>query len=150
MDFIVKNHINKNLFFTSDMDFVIRNSDIIFICVNTPTKEFGIGSGQATNLSFIEDCFKKILDLSGFHNKIIIQKSTVPVGTSENLFRIARNLKKKHCIISSPEFLAEGSAIKNLLNPDRVLLGLLETKFFKKTRVYLKEALNLIYKLYTK
>ncbi|QPJ58449.1 hypothetical protein E5P55_00460 [Candidatus Pinguicoccus supinus] len=151
MEFIINKHINKNLFFTSDINYVIKNSDIIFICVNTPTKDFGIGCSKATDLSFVEECFTQILNYSE-NDKVIVQKSTVPVGTCENLFKISKKLNKENnfCLISSPEFLAEGSAVMDLINPNRVLLGLADGTIQKKSLFFFKSALNVLYRIYLK
>ncbi|ODM88836.1 UDP-glucose 6-dehydrogenase [Orchesella cincta] len=103
LDEVVKECRGRNLFFTTDMDPAIREADLIFISVNTPTKTFGIGKGRAADLKFVEACSRHIASLSS-GKKIVVEKNTVPV-------------------LSNPEFLAEGTAIKDLLNPDRILIG---------------------------
>ena len=114
----------KNLFFSTEVDRYIQESEIIFISVNTPTKEYGSGLGQAADLRFVESCARRIAELSK-NPKIIVEKSTVPVRTAEMVQTILKSTSPDihHQVISNPEFLAEGTAIPDLLNPDRVLIG---------------------------
>ena len=114
----------KNLFFSTEVDRYIQESEIIFISVNTPTKEYGSGLGQAADLRFVESCARRIAELSK-DPKIIVEKSTVPVRTAEMVQTILKSTSPEihHQVISNPEFLAEGTAISDLLNPDRVLIG---------------------------
>ena len=114
----------KNLFFSTEVDRYIQESEIIFISVNTPTKEYGSGLGQAADLRFVESCARRIAELSK-DPKIIIEKSTVPVRTAEMVQTILKSTSPEihHQVISNPEFLAEGTAIPDLLEPDRVLIG---------------------------
>ena len=114
----------KNLFFSTEVDRYIQESEIIFISVNTPTKEYGSGLGQAADLRFVESCARRIAELSK-DPKIIVEKSTVPVRTAEMVQTILKSMNSEihHQVISNPEFLAEGTAIPDLLNPDRVLIG---------------------------
>ena len=114
----------KNLFFSTEVDRYIQESEIIFISVNTPTKEYGSGLGQAADLRFVESCARRIAELSK-DPKIIVEKSTVPVRTAEMVQTILKSTSPDihHQVISNPEFLAEGTAIPDLLNPDRVLIG---------------------------
>ena len=114
----------KNLFFSTEVDHYIQESEIIFISVNTPTKEYGSGLGQAADLRFVESCARRIAELSK-DPKIIVEKSTVPVRTAEMVQTILKSTSPEihHQVISNPEFLAEGTAIPDLLNPDRVLIG---------------------------
>ena len=114
----------KNLFFSTEVDHYIQESEIIFISVNTPTKEYGSGLGQAADLRFVESCARRIAELSKVP-KIIVEKSTVPVRTAEMVQTILKSTSPEihHQVISNPEFLAEGTAIPDLLNPDRVLIG---------------------------
>jgi UDPglucose 6-dehydrogenase len=128
LDEMVKQQRGKNLFFSTDVDGHIREADIIFICVNTPTKTYGVGAGCASDLTYIEACARRIADLS--HGpKIVVEKSTLPVKTAESLKKIfdSRNLGGTFQVLSNPEFLAEGTAVQDLLNPDRVLIGGEET-----------------------
>ena len=124
LDEVVKEARGRNLTFSTRVDEAIRESDIIFISVNTPTKTFGIGAGRAANLEFIEKCARQIAKNANGH-KIVVEKSTLPVRTAEAVKRILSS----ECsgatfdVLSNPEFLAEGTAIDDLLNPDRVLIG---------------------------
>ena len=104
-------------------------ADIMFVSVNTPTKTFGEGAGKAADLQYWEKTARNIVRVSGSH-KIIVEKSTLPVRTAHAMERILNaNDKGIHFeVASNPEFLAEGSAVKDLLNPDRVLIGTQETK----------------------
>jgi len=124
LDEIVKRCRNKTLFFSTDIDTAIREADMIFISVNTPTKTFGVGAGRAADLRFIEKCARKIAEVVK-SDKIVVEKSTLPVRTAESIKRIldANSNGRKFQILSNPEFLAEGTAIADLENPDRVLIG---------------------------
>jgi len=121
---IVKNTRNKNLFFSTDVNKAIEEADIIFISVNTPTKTYGSGKGMAADLKYIELCARQIAEVAKT-NKIIVEKSTLPVRTAEAIKSIldATGNGVKFQILSNPEFLAEGTAVQDLLNPDRVLIG---------------------------
>jgi UDPglucose 6-dehydrogenase len=121
---VVESVRGKNLFFGTDIDASIKEADIIFVSVNTPTKTFGIGSGKASDLQYIEKTARSILAASD-SGKIIVEKSTLPVRTAESMERILNgNSKGLHFeVVSNPEFLAEGTAIADLENPDRVLVG---------------------------
>ncbi len=122
---MVKEARGRNLFFTTEVAATIESSNVIFISVNTPTKTFGIGAGRAANLEFVEKCARQIAQNSNSH-KIVVEKSTLPVRTAEAVKRIlksATNPNASFSVLSNPEFLAEGTAIKDLLNPDRVLIG---------------------------
>ena len=115
---------DKNLFFSTDIDQAIAEADIVFMSVNTPTKTYGTGAGKAADLKYVELCARKIAEVSTT-DKIIVEKSTLPVRTAEAIRRIldSSQTKVKFQVLSNPEFLAEGTAIKDLLNPDRVLIG---------------------------
>ena len=121
---IVKEARNRNLFFSTDVDTAIDKADMIFISVNTPTKTYGIGKGMAADLKFIELCARQIARVSK-NDKIVVEKSTLPVRTAEALKNILDNTGNgvNYQILSNPEFLAEGTAVDDLLNPDRVLIG---------------------------
>jgi UDPglucose 6-dehydrogenase len=122
---IIKSTRNKNLFFSSEIDEAINKSQMIFMAVNTPTKSSGEGKGYAADLTYIENCAKKIAEVAE-DNKIIIEKSTLPVRTAEKIKYILDTNKKTNInfeVISNPEFLAEGTAIKDLFKSDRVLIG---------------------------
>ena len=121
---IISKTRNKNLFFSKDIDKAIEDAEIIFMAVNTPTKEEGEGAGMATDLKYIESCAKDIARVSK-SNKIVVEKSTLPVRTAEKIKEIL-SLSKNNCkfeVISNPEFLAEGTAINDLFKSDRVLIG---------------------------
>ncbi|MEM1223695.1 MAG: UDP-glucose 6-dehydrogenase [Verrucomicrobiota bacterium] len=124
LDEIVKASRGKNLFFTTEVDEKIREADMIFISVNTPTKTYGVGAGRAADLRFIEKCARKIAEVAD-DDKIVVEKSTLPVRTAESVKRIleANSKGRKFQILSNPEFLAEGTAMEDLEAPDRVLIG---------------------------
>ncbi|KAH7472305.1 UDP-glucose 6-dehydrogenase 1 [Phytophthora ramorum] len=119
---------NKNLFFSTDLDKYINEAEIIFVCVNTPTKTSGIGAGSAADTKNCEACARKIADVAT-HGKIVVEKSTVPVRTSESIKAVLRANSKglKFEVLSNPEFLAEGTAIDDLQTPSRILIGGAET-----------------------
>jgi UDPglucose 6-dehydrogenase len=114
----------RNLFFSTNVDKAIDEADLIFISVNTPTKTYGTGKGMAADLKHIELCARQIAKVAT-NDKIIVEKSTLPVRTAEALKSILDNTGNgvKFQILSNPEFLAEGTAVQDLLNPDRVLIG---------------------------
>jgi len=124
LDFVVKECRGKNLFFSTDVKGAIQEADIIFASVNTPTKIRGVGAGRAADLRFIDSVGRTVAQHAN-RNKIIIEKSTVPVRTAEALERVinANTGAHKFWILSNPEFLAEGTAMKDLSAPDRVLIG---------------------------
>ena len=121
---VVKEARGRNLFFDVDVKTAILEADMIFISVNTPTKTYGRGKGQAADLKFIELCARQIAEVAK-NDKIIVEKSTLPVRTAEALKSILENTGNgvNFQILSNPEFLAEGTAIEDLHNPDRVLIG---------------------------
>jgi len=114
----------RNLFFSTDVDAAIDAADMVFISVNTPTKTYGAGKGQAADLKWIELCARQIAHVSK-SDKIIVEKSTLPVRTASTLKDILQHTGNgvKFHILSNPEFLAEGTAVQDLLAPDRVLIG---------------------------
>ncbi len=124
LDDVVREARGRNLRFTTEVNQAIAQSDIIFIAVNTPTKTFGIGAGRAANLEFIEKCARQIANVATGH-KIVVEKSTLPVRTAEAVKRILESSGSGATfdVLSNPEFLAEGTAIEDLLSPDRVLIG---------------------------
>ncbi len=124
LDEIVQANRDKNLFFSTDVDTAIREADMIFLSVNTPTKTYGVGAGRAADLRYIEKCARKIAEVAE-SDKIVVEKSTLPVRTAESVKRILESNSKgrKFQILSNPEFLAEGTAMTDLDNPDRVLIG---------------------------
>jgi UDPglucose 6-dehydrogenase len=121
---IVAQARGRNLTFSTQVDAAIAEADMIFISVNTPTKTYGMGAGRAANLEFIERCARQIARVSRGH-KIIVEKSTLPVRTAEAVKRILASAANGATfdVLSNPEFLAEGTAIEDLLQPDRVLIG---------------------------
>lgn len=114
----------RNLFFSTDVDDHIRDADMVFISVNTPTKQYGAGKGRAADLKFIELCARRIADNAEGHT-IVVEKSTLPVRTAETVKRILANTPRGATfeVLSNPEFLAEGTAMSDLERPDRVLIG---------------------------
>jgi len=120
---LVKTVRGKNLFFSTGIDAAIAESDIIFVSVNTPTKVTGIGAGRAANIKNCELCARKIAEVAT-SDKIVVEKSTVPVRTASSIERILSSASKhKFQVLSNPEFLAEGTAVNDLLHPSRVLIG---------------------------
>ena len=124
LDDVVREARGRNLTFSTAVDDAIAAADMVFISVNTPTKTFGIGAGRAANLEFVEKCARQIARVSKGH-KIVVEKSTLPVRTAEAVKRILGSSGNGATfdVLSNPEFLAEGTAIEDLLNPDRVLIG---------------------------
>lgn len=121
---VVQEARGRNLFFSTDVEKAIDEADMIFISVNTPTKTYGIGKGMAADLKWIELCARQIAEVSK-SDKIVIEKSTLPVRTAAALKEILDSTGNgvKFQILSNPEFLAEGTAVEDLRNPDRVLIG---------------------------
>ncbi len=121
---IVAQTRGKNLFFSTEVDQAIDEAQVIFISVNTPTKTYGKGKGMAADLKYIELCARQIARVAK-QNKIVVEKSTLPVRTAEAIKSILDNTGNgvQFQILSNPEFLAEGTAIDDLLNPDRILIG---------------------------
>ena len=127
---IVLNTRDKNLFFTNNIEESIRNADMIFISVNTPTKTKGVGAGKASDLRWVEASARQIAQYATGHT-IVVEKSTLPVRTAKTIQKILFNSqnnntnesKKTFSVLSNPEFLSEGNAIADLENPERVLIG---------------------------
>ena len=124
LDEVVREARGRNLFFSTDVAGGIKKADIIFVSVNTPTKTYGVGAGRAADLRFIESVARTIAEHAD-RGKIIVEKSTIPVKTADTITTIlASNTRGlKFQVLSNPEFLAEGTAVKDLMNPDRVLIG---------------------------
>ena len=122
---VVQQTRGKNLFFHTDIAGAISEADIIFVSVNTPTKKFGEGAGKAADLQYWEKTSRDILQNSRKPEVIVVEKSTLPVRTAEAMARILEsgNSSTRFSVVSNPEFLAEGTAIQDLVNPDRVLIG---------------------------
>ena len=128
---IIQRCRNKNLRFSSSIKEKIKEADMIFISVNTPTKKKGFGAGKASDLKWVEACARQVALYASNHT-IVVEKSTLPVRTAGVIKEILNetevspknsNLKKTFDVLSNPEFLAEGSAIDDLISPDRVLIG---------------------------
>jgi UDPglucose 6-dehydrogenase len=121
---VVKSARGRNLFFSTKVKEEIRGADIIFVSVGTPTKTYGVGAGRAADLKYIESAARMIAEVAE-GPKIIVEKSTIPVKTAEAMLTILRSNSKKGTfeVLSNPEFLAEGTAVQDLENPDRVLIG---------------------------
>ena len=122
LDGLVREVRGKNLFFTTDIEGAIDKADVIFISVNTPTKTYGYGAGSASDLSYVEACSRTIAR-SAKSGKIVVEKSTMPVRTADVIKTILAATGREFQVLSNPEFLAEGTAVRDLENPDRVLIG---------------------------
>lgn len=124
LDDVVKQTRGRNLFFSTDVAGGIQAADIVFVAVNTPTKTYGVGAGRAADLRFIESVARTIAEHAN-GPKIIVEKSTIPVKTAETIKDIlgANSKGFKFEVLSNPEFLAEGTAVPDLIAPDRVLIG---------------------------
>ncbi|MBT7087318.1 MAG: nucleotide sugar dehydrogenase [Desulfobacterales bacterium] len=135
LDEIVKAARGRNLFFNTDIEKGIKEADIIFVSVNTPTKKYGAGAGMAADLQYWEKTARQILECSE-SPKIIVEKSTLPVKTALAMERILTSTDNgiHFEVLSNPEFLAEGTAVKDLENPDRVLIGSSQTEEGLKAR----------------
>ncbi len=127
LDLKIKKCRNKNLYFSSQVEKYISTADMVFISVNTPTKTKGIGAGKASDLKWVEACARQVAKYASGHT-IVVEKSTLPVKTAEVIKTILEASPRNEAnvsfdVLSNPEFLAEGSAIKDLETPDRVLIG---------------------------
>ncbi len=140
LDELVQATRHRNLFFSTDIEGGIRENDIIFVSVNTPTKTFGTGAGMAADLQYWEKTARQILEHST-SAKIVVEKSTLPVRTALAMERILNTEQKgvRFDVLSNPEFLAEGTAVNDLKDPDRVLIGSRETPEGLKARETLVE-----------
>ncbi|MGB1260738.1 MAG: UDP-glucose 6-dehydrogenase [Akkermansiaceae bacterium] len=121
---IVEKARGKNLFFSTETEEHIADADIIFVSVGTPTKTYGMGAGRAADLCYIEGAARMIAKVAK-GPKIIVEKSTIPVRTAEAMRTIlsANSEEGRFQVLSNPEFLAEGTAVEDLQNPDRILIG---------------------------
>ncbi len=124
LDEVVKEARGRNLIFSTAVAEEINAADIIFVAVNTPTKTYGVGAGRAADLRFIESVARTIAEVAT-EDKIIAEKSTIPVKTASTIQQIlaANTRGVQFQVLSNPEFLAEGTAVADLQNPDRVLIG---------------------------
>jgi len=144
-ELIKKNYIAKRLIFTTDIKKAVNSSDIIFICVGTPTKKGSL----SVDLSYVYKSAKEIIS-STKKKKIIVTKSTVPVGTGDEIEKIIKKLKKRNFeVISNPEFLREGEAIRDFRYPDRIVIGSNNKKIFKKMRALYTPLINKGAKFFT-
>ncbi len=131
LDAVISRARGRNLYFSTSVQKSIAAADMVFISVNTPTKTKGIGAGQASDLRWVEACARQVAQSAKGHT-FVVEKSTLPVRTAATIKSIL-DAPQKHCdgagtsptfsVLSNPEFLAEGTAIKDLENPDRVLIG---------------------------
>ncbi|NRA08498.1 MAG: nucleotide sugar dehydrogenase [Myxococcales bacterium] len=121
---VVETCLGRNLFFSTDRDTAVRGAHVIFIAVSTPTKTYGVGAGRAADLSYVESCARHIAEFAS-PEAIVVEKSTVPVRTAQAVQNILEASQGSNAqqILSNPEFLAEGSAVRDLEEPDRVLIG---------------------------
>lgn len=124
LDNVVADARGRNLFFSTDVDHAIDEAEMIFISVNTPTKTYGVGKGMAADLTYVELCARQIAHVAKT-DKIVVEKSTLPVRTAQSIKSILTKTGNdvKFQILSNPEFLAEGTAISDMQNPDRILIG---------------------------
>ena len=129
LDSLIRRTRGRNLFFSTDVAAGIQSADIIFVSVNTPTKAYGEGAGRAADLQHWEKTAREILARSD-RGKIVVEKSTLPVRTAAAMARILKSNGKglTFQVLSNPEFLAEGTAVRDLEHPDRVLIGSEETE----------------------
>src|SRR6516225_2629514 len=121
---LVRAASKRNLSFSTDIPSGIREADIIFVSVNTPTKTSGVGAGHAADLRYYEATARQIRDCAKT-DKIVVEKSTIPVRTAEAMGRILNSQGNgiRFEVVSNPEFLAEGTAVQDLEKPDRILIG---------------------------
>ena len=127
LDAVVGRARGRNLFFSMAVEDTIAAADMVFISVNTPTKTRGLGAGQASDLRWVEACARTVAKAATGHT-IVVEKSTLPVRTAEAVKAIlgsvdSSSAQKTFSVLSNPEFLAEGTAIRDLASPDRVLIG---------------------------
>ncbi len=139
LDEVVARTRGRNLHFSTDVVNAIASADIVFISVNTPTKTKGLGSGEASDLRWVEACARQVAECAKGHT-IVVEKSTLPVRTAKTIQVILQaaqkcdsrdQQEKSFVVLSNPEFLAEGTAIKDLISPDRVLIGGEDAKAIK-------------------
>ncbi|CAG9462683.1 unnamed protein product [Pedinophyceae sp. YPF-701] len=126
LDEVVKKTRGRNLFFSTEKEKYVAEADMIFVAVNTPTKLTGIGAGKAADLTYWEGCARLIATCcKAGDKKVVVEKSTVPVRTADAIQRVLTKCapEAEFQVLSNPEFLAEGTAINDLLKPDRVLIG---------------------------
>ena len=126
-ELIKKNYLAKRLIFTTDLKKAVNSSDIIFICVGTPSKKGSL----KVDLSYVYKSVKEIISASR-NKKIIVTKSTVPIGTGDEIEKIIKKKTRKNFeVISNPEFLREGEAIRDFRYPDRIVIGSNNKRIFR-------------------
>ena len=143
-ELIKKNSLSKRLTFTTDIQQAIKSSDIIFICVGTPTKKGSLN----VDLSFVYKCTREILKYTE-KKKILVTKSTVPIGTGDKIEEILKKKKKLFTVVSNPEFLREGEAIRDFRYPDRIVIGSNEKKVFNIMKMLYAPLINKGAKFFT-
>ena len=143
-ELIKKNYSAKRLSFTTDIKSAINSSDLIFICVGTPTKKRSIN----VDLTFVYQCTKEILKYTK-KKKILVTKSTVPIGTGDQIEKILKKKKKLFTVISNPEFLREGEAIRDFRYPDRIVVGSNDKKVLNQMRKLYSPLINKGAKFFT-
>ncbi len=144
-ELIKKNYLAKRLIFTTDLKKAVNSSDVIFVCVGTPNKKGSL----KVDLSYVYKSIKEVISVSK-NKKIIVTKSTVPVGTGDEIEKIIKKRKKKNFeVISNPEFLREGEAIRDFKYPDRIVIGSNNKKIFKKMEMLYKPLINKGAKFFT-
>ena len=144
-EIIKKNHESGRLIFTTNLSLAIKNSDIIFLCVGTPNKK----GSQSVDLKYVFSAIKEIAEITK-KKKIIVTKSTVPVGTGDEIDKILKKAKKKNFeVISNPEFLREGEAVRDFRFPDRIVIGSNNNKIFKTLKSLYQPLINKGAKFFT-
>ena len=144
-EIIQKNHESGRLIFTTNISIAVKNSDIVFICVGTPNKK----KSKSVDLSYVYKSIKEIAKVTK-KKKIIVTKSTVPVGTGDEIERILKRIKRNKIeVISNPEFLREGEAVRDFRYPDRIVIGSNNSKIFKIMRKLYQPLINKGSKFFT-
>jgi len=137
-ELIKKNYLSKRLIFTTDLKKAINSSNIIFVCVGTPSKKGSL----KVDLSYLYKSIKEIISVSK-KKKIIVTKSTVPIGTGDEIEKIIKRKKRKNFeVISNPEFLREGEAIRDFRYPDRIVIGSNNKRIFKTMKILYAPLIN--------
>ena len=144
-EIIKKNYLSGRLIFTNNLPEAVINSDVIFICVGTPIKK----ESQSVDLSYVYSAIREIAKITN-KKKIIVTKSTVPVGTGDEIEKIFKKFKNKNFeVISNPEFLREGEAIRDFRFPDRIVIGANSNKVFKTMKTLYQPLINKGAKFFT-
>jgi len=144
-EIIQNNHESGRLIFTTSLSSAVNNSDIIFICVGTPKRK----GSQSVDLTYVYSAIKAISKVTK-KKKIIVTKSTVPVGTGDEIEKILKKFKRKNIeVISNPEFLREGEALRDFRFPDRIVIGASNNKIFKTMKILYQPLINKGAKFFT-